>query len=114
MINDHSGPLGAALGGLVDTPVVHTVHGPLDGEPGADLRADRRASPRSVGLISLSMNQRKPKPDLTWVANCPNALDLSLYPCQPHRGDYLLFLGRMSPTRAPTARSRSRWSPGCR
>ena len=26
----------------------------------------------------------------------PNALDLSLYPCKPHRGDYLLFLGRMS------------------
>ena len=34
VINDHTGPLGAVLGGLVDTPVVHTVHGPLDGEPG--------------------------------------------------------------------------------
>jgi glycosyltransferase involved in cell wall biosynthesis len=31
------------------------------------------------------------------VANCPNALDLSVYPCKPHPGDYLLFLGRMSP-----------------
>ena len=26
----------------------------------------------------------------------PNAIDLSLYPAKPHRGDYLLFLGRMS------------------
>ncbi len=43
------------------------------------------------------MNQRKPMPDLPWVANCPNALDFSLYPVKPHRGDYLLFLGRMSP-----------------
>ena len=34
VINDHTGLLGAALGGLVETPVVHTVHGPLDGEPG--------------------------------------------------------------------------------
>src|ERR1700741_558073 len=25
VINDHTGPLGAALGGLVETPVVHTV-----------------------------------------------------------------------------------------
>ena len=33
----------------------------------------------------------------------PNALDLSYYPYHPERGDYLLFLGRMSPTRAPTA-----------
>src|SRR6185312_15404516 len=33
---------------------------------------------------------------LPWVANVPNALELSLYPCKPHRGEYLLFLGRMS------------------
>src|SRR5262249_6596695 len=32
-----------------------------------------------------------------WIANCPNALDFSLYPVKPHRGEYLLFLGRMSP-----------------
>ena len=43
------------------------------------------------------MNQRKPRPNLNWIANCPNALDLSVYPFRPHRGDYLLFLGRMSP-----------------
>ena len=35
-------------------------------------------------------------PGLPWAANCPNALDLSLYPVKPHHGDYLLFLGRMS------------------
>jgi glycosyltransferase involved in cell wall biosynthesis len=55
-----------------------------------------RVSPQ-VGLISISLNQRLPKPELPWVANCPNALDFSLYPVKPHRGDYLLFLGRMSP-----------------
>ena len=60
------------------------------------LRAVARVSPQ-VGLISISMNQRTPKPDLPWAANCPNALDLSLYPMKPHRGDYLLFVGRMSP-----------------
>jgi glycosyltransferase involved in cell wall biosynthesis len=30
------------------------------------------------------------------VANIPNALDLEHYPCHPHTGDYLLFLGRMN------------------
>ncbi len=34
----------SSLSGLVETPVVHTVHGPLDGEPGDDLRAARPAS----------------------------------------------------------------------
>ncbi len=95
VINDHTGPLGAALGELVETPVVHTVHGPLDGEPGEVYEAIGRVAP-GTGLISLSMNQRRPKPDLNWVANVPNALDLEHYPCHPHRGDYLLFLGRMN------------------
>ena len=30
VINDHSGIPAAALGGLLETPVLHTVHGPLD------------------------------------------------------------------------------------
>ena len=96
VINDHSGPPSAAIGGAVPTPVVHTVHGPLTGEPGRLYEAISKVSPK-VGLISISMNQRKPRPELNWVGNCPNALDLSVYPCKPHTGDYLLFLGRMSP-----------------
>jgi glycosyltransferase involved in cell wall biosynthesis len=96
VINDHSGPPAAALSGALDTPVVHTVHGPLNGDPGALYEHIVRVAP-NVGLISISMNQRKPQPELPWIANCPNALELSLYPCKPHRGEYLLFLGRMSP-----------------
>jgi glycosyltransferase involved in cell wall biosynthesis len=96
VINDHSGPPAAALSGLVQTPVVHTVHGPLDNEAGEVYEVLKRMLP-DLSLVSLSLNQRVPHPDLPWIANCPNALDLSLYPFRPQRGDYLLFLGRMSP-----------------
>ena len=96
IINDHSGPLAAALGAAVETPVLHTVHGPLDSDGGEIYERLARVAPQ-VGLISVSLNQRRPKPDLPWLANCPNAIDLSLYPAKPHTGDYLLFLGRMSP-----------------
>jgi glycosyltransferase involved in cell wall biosynthesis len=96
VINDHSGMPAAALAGALRTPVLHTVHGPLDGEPGATYECIAQVAPR-VGLISISLNQRRTKPNLPWAANIPNAVDLSLYPCNPHRGDYLLFLGRMSP-----------------
>ena len=95
VINDHTGMLGATLGATVSTPVVHTVHGPLNGEPGEIYEQISRVAP-DVGLISISMNQRKPKPDLNWIANCHNALDFSVYPVMPHLGEYLLFLGRMS------------------
>ena len=96
VINDHSGLPAAAIAGAVPTPVLHTIHGPLDAEGGMIYEQIARVA-TSVGFISISMNQRAPKPDLPWVANCPNALDFSLYPVKPHRGDYLLFLGRMSP-----------------
>lgn len=97
IINDHSGLPAAAFGGLVKTPVVHTMHGPLDGPTAPKVYEQIARVAPSVGLISISMNQRKPKPDLPWIANCPNALDLSVYPTQPHKGDYLLFVGRMNP-----------------
>jgi glycosyltransferase involved in cell wall biosynthesis len=96
VINDHSGPFAATLGEAVDTPVVHTVHGPLDGEPGELYDQVTRVAPHT-SFVSLSLNQRKPRPDFNWIANCPNALDLSVYPFRPLKGDYLLFLGRMSP-----------------
>lgn len=96
VIHEHTGMTGIVLGGLVETPVVHTVHGPLTAEPGAMYEALYQLVP-SLHLVSISLNQRLPKPDLPWLANCPNALDLSVYPCKPHQGEYLLFLGRMSP-----------------
>jgi glycosyltransferase involved in cell wall biosynthesis len=96
LINDHSGLLAANIGGALRTPVVHTVHGPLNGEPGIAYQQLAAIAP-NVGLISISMNQRKPLPDLNWIGNCPNALDFSVYPFRPDKGEYLLFLGRMSP-----------------
>ncbi len=97
VINDHSGIPAAALGGLSQTPVLHTVHGPLDTHEAQDAYNSIAEAAPGVGLISISENQRRPMPDLPWAATIPNAIDLSLYPAKPHRGDYLLFLGRFSP-----------------
>jgi glycosyltransferase involved in cell wall biosynthesis len=100
LINDHTGLMGAVVGGALRTPVAHTVHGPVDGLPGLLYEQVSAVAPR-VGLISISLNQRKPKPHLNWIGNCPNALDFDLYPFAPQqshdRGDYLLFVGRMAP-----------------
>jgi glycosyltransferase involved in cell wall biosynthesis len=68
----------------------------MAGKPGEIYESIVRIALRSH-LVSLSLRQRVPKPDLPWLANVPNALDLSVYPFRRERGDYLLFLGRMSP-----------------
>jgi glycosyltransferase involved in cell wall biosynthesis len=95
LVNDHAGLLGAALSGLCPVPVCHTVHAPLGGDQGRIYRQVARINPR-LRLISLSMSQRVPAPDLPWLANCPYAIDLDAYPFSERRGDYLLFLGRLS------------------
>jgi len=97
VINDHSGIPAAALGGLVQTPVLHTIHGPLDTHEAQHAYESIAEVAPAVGLISISENQRRPMPDLPWAATIPNAIDLSIYPSKPHKGDYLLFIGRFSP-----------------
>jgi hypothetical protein len=92
VINDHSGMLGARSAASSRRRRAHGARAARR-RAGRVYEQDRAVAP-DVGLISISMNQRKPKPDLNWIANCPNALDFSVYPCKPHRGDYLLFLGR--------------------
>src|SRR3989441_3643055 len=52
VINDHSGLPAAALGGAVRTPVLHTIHGPLDSEGGEIYEQIARVSPE-VGFISI-------------------------------------------------------------
>ncbi len=82
--------------GLTDCPTMHTVHGPLTGDPGDVYRKVCSIVPHA-GLISLTHNQRRPLPDLPWLANVPNAVDVTRYSTNRQPGDALLFLGRMSP-----------------
>lgn len=48
-------------------------------------------------VVSISDAQRAPLPDLAWQATVPHGLPRDLYRFEPRRGDYLAFLGRVSP-----------------
>jgi glycosyltransferase involved in cell wall biosynthesis len=57
---------------------------------------------RDIPLVSISKAQRWPMPDVTWVGNVPHGLPRNLLPFQPcSGGDYLAFLGRISPEKRP-------------
>jgi glycosyltransferase involved in cell wall biosynthesis len=74
-------------------PSVTTLHGRLDL---ADLvPVYKRYSDAPV--ISVSLAQRKPLPRVNWVGNIPHGLPVDLYNFYPKGGDYLAFLGRISP-----------------
>src|SRR5262249_11974538 len=52
-------------------------------------------------VVSISAAQRAPLPDLHWVATVPHGLPVDHYPVGRGRGDYFLFLGRMSVEKRP-------------
>jgi glycosyltransferase involved in cell wall biosynthesis len=97
VIHCHTDYVGLPLSEHVATPTVVTLHGRLD-VPG--LRALFREFP-DVSYVSISDSQRTAAPDIHWVATIHHGLPERLYAFQPTPGDYLLFLGRVSPEKAP-------------
>jgi glycosyltransferase involved in cell wall biosynthesis len=96
IVHDHTlaGPLMAASR---SAPTVVTAHGPVRSEWGDYLRAIAHW----VSLIAISDSQRQLAPDLPWLATVHNALDPDELPYQEQKDDYVLWLGRMSPEKAP-------------
>ncbi|WPG41662.1 glycosyltransferase family 4 protein [Variovorax sp. EBFNA2] len=76
---------------------ITTLHGRLDI---ADLPVVYRRWNR-YPLVSISRHQRKPLPLANWLATVPHGLDASTYRFEPRSGDYLAFLGRISPEKRP-------------
>ncbi|MGH2690453.1 MAG: glycosyltransferase family 4 protein [Actinomycetota bacterium] len=96
VVHDHtlSGPLTAAARSV---PTVVTAHGPVDGEIGRYYAAlgDR------IRLVSISQDQRSKVPGLPWAGTVHNAIPVAEYPFRAEKEDFGLFLGRMSPEKAP-------------
>ena len=77
---------------------VTTLHGRLDMP---ELRGVYSAFAHAP-LVSISGDQRKPMPPVNWVGMVHHGLPADLLPFnRSPRGDYLAFLGRISPEKAP-------------
>jgi glycosyltransferase involved in cell wall biosynthesis len=74
-------------------PSVTTVHGALHAP---DLRPILDEY-REVPLVSISDAQRRPIPDANWQATVHHGLPREMYPFVERPGNYLAFLGRISP-----------------
>ena len=85
---------------LVQTPVLHTLHGRLDLRHLFHLFAQFPEAP----LVSISDAQRAPLRalDLNWLATVYHGLPMADIPWRPRpAGPYLAFLGRISPEKRP-------------
>lgn len=77
------------------TPNVTTLHGRLDLP---DLEELYRVFD-DIPVISISDAQRKPQPHINWVSTVYHGFPDNLYEYYPEKGDYLVFIGRLSPVK---------------
>jgi glycosyltransferase involved in cell wall biosynthesis len=79
---------------FIDCPVITTLHGPLTNRAEITSLTDHK----KCSFVSISMNQRKAIPELNWVKNIYNGIEIDKFEVGKKEGrDYFLFLGRISP-----------------
>lgn len=93
VIHFHTDYLHFPLARELAVPHVTTLHGRLDLPGLAALYRHFDAIP----LVSISDSQRAPLPWANWQATIYHGLPPDLYSFQPDAGDYLIFIGRVSP-----------------
>jgi glycosyltransferase involved in cell wall biosynthesis len=98
IIHSHIDYLGFAAFRDTPTPFLTTLHGRLDIE---GLEMIHAALPMPV--VSISDAQRAPLPEAQWVGTVYHGLPLDDIALGSGRGDYLLYLGRLSREKRPEA-----------
>ena len=93
VIHSHVETLGFLFARMCPTPVVTTLHGRLDVSGIPDLLDEFNDIP----LVAISDSQRRWHEDANWVATIHHGLPLELMPFREEAGDYLAFVGRITP-----------------
>jgi len=98
VVHDHCGFTGLAMASRIDTPLVHTLHGPFT----ADTAAFYARHGHKAALVGISRAQlASAPPGLGPIGSIPNPIDLQAWPLQERKGDYLLWIGRMTREKGP-------------
>ena len=97
IIHSHVDCLSFPLARLVEVPTVSTMHGRLDLN---ELLPIYR-SYSDLPVVSISNDQRRYCPQLNWVGTVHHGLPRDLLKFNAQSGNYLAFLGRISPEKRP-------------
>ncbi|HEX5690231.1 MAG TPA: glycosyltransferase family 4 protein [Roseiflexaceae bacterium] len=99
VIHNHVDYLSWPFAPFVDTPMLTTMHGRLD----LDYLPSVLQRYPNTSLVSISHHQRMPlapsRPN--WVGTVYNAIPVADFPFSDTPGDYLLYLGRITPEKRP-------------
>ena len=98
VVHDHCGFTALAMANRITTPLVHTLHGPFT----AQTAAFYACHGHKATLVGISQAQLSSAPvGLGPISAIPNPIDLRAWPLQERKGDYLLWIGRITPEKGP-------------
>ncbi|MHB8490927.1 MAG: glycosyltransferase family 4 protein [Solirubrobacteraceae bacterium] len=98
VVHDHCGFTALAMADRIDTPVVHTLHGQFT----ASTASFYAHHGHKATLVAISRAQlASAPPGMRAITAIPNPIDLSRWPLQEGKGDYLLWIGRMTAVKGP-------------
>ena len=93
IIHNHNDYFHYSLARRCAVPTVTTLHGRLDIPELVPLYKEFGEIP----VVSISDAQRKPFPSINWQGTVHHGLPADLHVCQEEPGEYLAFIGRISP-----------------
>jgi glycosyltransferase involved in cell wall biosynthesis len=96
VVHDHSF-LGPMMAWSRSAPTIITVHTTVEGE----LAEYYRSFGSKFRLVAISDRQRQLAPELPWFDTVRNGIPVADYPFREHKEEFVLFVGRMSPDKAP-------------
>ncbi len=97
IIHNHLDYYAFPFAGRSSTPTVTTMHGRMNL---AEVRQIHNRFPEHR-RISISDDQRRALPEANWVSTVYNGIEIGNYTFRPEMGEYLVFLGRISPEKRP-------------
>ncbi len=98
VIHDHCGFTSLAMADRIETPMVHTLHGPFTPRTAAFYA--RHGSKAALVSISRAQLSSAP-PGLSVAGTIPNPIDLRAWPLREKKDDFLLWVGRVTPEKGP-------------
>lgn len=98
VVHDHSGYTALSIADRLDTPLVHTVHGPFD----QDTKPYYSRHASKGNIVCISHSQASFAPEGAEVAGVVhNPIDVNSWPVGYKKEDWLLWLGRFVPEKGP-------------